>query len=92
MDTCRTVPEAHGSCQEGGVSGDNQGLSRSVSLVRQLQASTYIKPEMAKALFERARGPKDLWVVPKAKHNQALNVAEDEYHRRLVAFFDQYLK
>jgi pimeloyl-ACP methyl ester carboxylesterase len=55
------------------------------------EADTYIKPDMARALFERARGPKDLWVVPRAKHNQALNVAEDEYHRRLVAFFDQHL-
>ncbi|MDB5311308.1 MAG: Alpha/beta hydrolase family protein [Gemmataceae bacterium] len=52
---------------------------------------TYIKAEMAKALFERAGGPKDLWVVPKAKHNQALHVAEDEYHRRVLEFFDRHL-
>jgi pimeloyl-ACP methyl ester carboxylesterase len=52
------------------------------------EADTYIKPDMAKALFERARGPKELWLVPKAKHNQALNVAGDEYHRRVVEFFD----
>ena len=45
------------------------------------EGDTYIKPEMAKALFERARGPKELWIVPKAKHNQALSVAGDEYHR-----------
>jgi pimeloyl-ACP methyl ester carboxylesterase len=55
------------------------------------EGDTYIKPEMAKALFERARGPKELWVVPGAKHNQALNVAEDEYHRRVVEFFDRHL-
>ena len=52
---------------------------------------TYIKPEMAKELFERATGPKDLWLVEKAKHNQALHVAGDEYHRRVVEFFDQHL-
>ena len=46
---------------------------------------------MAKALFERARGPKELWVVPKAKHNQALVVAGEEYHGKLVAFFDANL-
>src|SRR5262249_28372579 len=36
------------------------------------EADTYIRPEMAQALFERARGRKELWIVPKAKHNQAL--------------------
>lgn len=55
------------------------------------EADTYIRPEMAQALFERAGGPKELWVVPKAKHNQAIAVAEDEYHRRVVAFFDRHL-
>ncbi len=55
------------------------------------EGDTYIKPEMAKTLFDRARGPKELWVVPKAKHNQALHVAGDEYHRRLIAFFDRHL-
>jgi pimeloyl-ACP methyl ester carboxylesterase len=52
---------------------------------------TYIRPEMAQALFERARGQKELWVVPKAKHNQALTVAGAEYHDKLVAFFDANL-
>ncbi|MBA4067258.1 MAG: hypothetical protein C0501_26835 [Isosphaera sp.] len=51
----------------------------------------YIRPEMAAALFARARGPKELWVVPKAKHNQALTVAGDEYHARVLAFFDAHL-
>lgn len=54
-------------------------------------ADTYIRPEMARALFGRAKGPKELWVVPKAKHNQALTVAGDEYHARVVAFFDAHL-
>lgn len=55
------------------------------------EADTYIKHEMARALFERARGPKDLWIVAKAKHNQALTVAGEEYHARIVGFFDQHL-
>jgi pimeloyl-ACP methyl ester carboxylesterase len=55
-------------------------------------ADTYIKPEMAEALFAKA-GSRDkaLWLVPKAKHNQALHTAGDEYHRRLVAFFTRHL-
>ena len=55
------------------------------------EGDTYIKPEMAKTLFDRAREPRELWLVPKAKHNQALNVAGGDYHRRVVEFFDQHL-
>ena len=56
------------------------------------EADTYIKAEMARALFGRATGPKEFWVVPGAKHNQSISVAGDEYARRVVAFFDQHLK
>jgi pimeloyl-ACP methyl ester carboxylesterase len=56
------------------------------------EGDTYIKPEMTQKLFDRARGTKQLWIVPKAKHNQALSVAGDEYHARVIAFFDTYLQ
>ena len=56
------------------------------------EGDTYIKPEMARTLFNRAHGPKDLWIVPKAKHNQALTVAGPEYHARVIAFFDTHLQ
>jgi fermentation-respiration switch protein FrsA (DUF1100 family) len=52
---------------------------------------TYIKPVMARALFGYAHRPKDLWVVPDAKHNQAVAVAGDEYRRRVLEFFDRHL-
>jgi uncharacterized protein len=52
---------------------------------------TYIKADMARALFAYARKPKDLWVVPNAKHNQALQVAGDEYRRRVREVFDTHL-
>ena len=54
-------------------------------------ADTYIKPEMARALFEQARPPKEFWLVDGAKHNQALQVAGDEYRRRVLAFFEMHL-
>ena len=54
-------------------------------------ADSYIKPEMARALFRRAIGPKELWEVPAARHNQSLALAGEEYARRVFAFFDQYL-
>jgi pimeloyl-ACP methyl ester carboxylesterase len=55
-------------------------------------ADSYITLVMAQALLDRASGPKELWVVPGARHNQAVAVAGDEYARRVTAFFDQYLR
>jgi pimeloyl-ACP methyl ester carboxylesterase len=54
-------------------------------------ADNYIKPEMARELFDRAKSPKELWIVEGAKHNQALTIAGDEYRRRVVAFFLEHL-
>jgi fermentation-respiration switch protein FrsA (DUF1100 family) len=51
----------------------------------------YIKPEMARRLFQRARRPKEFWLVEGAKHNQAFVVAGDEYRRRVLEFFLQHL-
>ena len=55
------------------------------------EADTYIKVEMAEGLYRRARSPKELWVVPDAKHNQALHLVGDEYRRRVLEFFERYL-
>jgi uncharacterized protein len=54
-------------------------------------ADTYIRPSMARALFDAAREPKELWLVEGAKHNQALQVANGEYRRRVLAFFEEHL-
>jgi pimeloyl-ACP methyl ester carboxylesterase len=54
-------------------------------------ADTYIKPQMAEMLCARVRGPKELWLIDKAKHNQALQVAGAEYHKRVIDFFDRNL-
>jgi fermentation-respiration switch protein FrsA (DUF1100 family) len=55
------------------------------------EGDTYIKPEMAQALYSRAVDPKEFWLVPKAKHNQAVAIAGDEYQRRIVEFFNKNL-
>lgn len=54
-------------------------------------ADTYIKPDMAEAVFACARQPKEFWMVDGAKHNQALHVAREEYQRRVLEFFDEHL-
>ena len=53
---------------------------------------TYIKPDMARSLFDIVAGPKELWIVDKAKHNQAFHAANEEYKRRILEFFDKNLK
>jgi uncharacterized protein len=52
---------------------------------------SYITPHMARALFDRARAPKEFWLVSGAKHNQALLVAGEEYRRRVLEFFERHL-
>jgi pimeloyl-ACP methyl ester carboxylesterase len=54
-------------------------------------ADTYIKPDMAHALFEKAGSPKAFWLVEGAKHNQALQVAGDDYRQRVLDFFQTHL-
>lgn len=54
-------------------------------------ADNYIKPDMARTLFDYAREPKELWIVENAKHNQAFHLANEEYKRRVLAFFDRHL-
>lgn len=56
------------------------------------EADTYIKPEMAQRLFERARRPKELWLVKGAKHNQSFHVVSEDYKERVLAFFEANLQ
>jgi pimeloyl-ACP methyl ester carboxylesterase len=46
----------------------------------------YIKTEIAQALFAHAKEPKDLWIVPKAKHNRSRDVNPAAYAERISAF------
>jgi dipeptidyl aminopeptidase/acylaminoacyl peptidase len=55
------------------------------------EADTYIKPEFAQALRERARACSELWLVPGAKHNQALHLEGPAYRERVLRFFERHL-
>ena len=55
------------------------------------EKDSYIRPSMAKALHDAAREPKDFWLVSGARHNQNLEIAGEEYTRRVREFFDEYL-
>jgi pimeloyl-ACP methyl ester carboxylesterase len=47
----------------------------------------YVVPEIAEQLFAYAGQPKELWIVPNARHNGAVETAAEQYSRRLVEFF-----
>ena len=51
----------------------------------------YVPVELAQDLHDQAGDPKELWIVPKAKHNQAVVVTPEQYAKKTVDFFDRYL-
>ncbi|HEX8200239.1 MAG TPA: alpha/beta fold hydrolase, partial [Isosphaeraceae bacterium] len=54
------------------------------------EKDAYIGPEIARALFACAREPKELWIVPGAKHNRCREVEPVAYRERVSAFFRRY--
>ena len=55
------------------------------------QRDSYIRENQTRLLHDAAPSPKYLWVVEKAKHNQAVAIAPKAYAARTVAFFDKHL-
>lgn len=51
----------------------------------------YITPQIARQLHAAARQPKELWLVEEAKHNQAIQTATTDYHKRMLDFFQTHL-
>lgn len=54
-------------------------------------ADDYVAPENSVLLYERAGEPKELWLVPKAKHVESFDTQPEEYARRVSEFFARYL-
>jgi len=55
------------------------------------QRDSYIPVHQAENLYALACQPKYLWVVPKAKHNQAAIVQPERYAHRTISFLDQFM-
>jgi pimeloyl-ACP methyl ester carboxylesterase len=51
---------------------------------------TYISPAIVRSLFRRGNGPKELWLVPDAKHNRCRECAPEAYLARLLDFCDRF--
>lgn len=50
------------------------------------EADSYVGADQARWLHERAAPPKALWIVPGARHNQAVTVAGQRYQQRVLEF------
>ncbi len=53
---------------------------------------SFIDHSHARFLYEKSSGPKEIWIVDGARHNEGIKVAPQEYARNALGFFDKYLK
>lgn len=65
-------------------------IARPIMLIHG-QRDSYIRSDQAELLYHSAGQPKYLWIVPKAKHNQSVTTAPEEYAARTTAFFLKHL-
>jgi pimeloyl-ACP methyl ester carboxylesterase len=54
------------------------------------QRDAYVSPEVARGLFRFGNGPKELWLVPDAKHNRCRESKPEAYAARLLDFIDRF--
>jgi alpha-beta hydrolase superfamily lysophospholipase len=52
---------------------------------------TLIPPASSEEVFTSANPPKELWIIPGARHDNMWEVGGEEYRGRIVAFFEKYL-
>jgi hypothetical protein len=55
------------------------------------EMDSYIPIAHGHALYDTAYGPKSLWIVPNARHNQCLRSDPAGYFARIVRFLDEHL-
>lgn len=54
-------------------------------------ADDRIRYQYSELLFENAHPPRELWLIPGAKHNNMAEVGGEEYTKRIVQFFKKNL-
>lgn len=55
------------------------------------EKDSYIPVTQCQALYDLAHGPKSLWIVPEARHNQCVKIDPAGYFRRITGFLDEHL-
>ena len=54
-------------------------------------ADNLIKHEYSELLFKNANAPKELWLIPGARHNDMAEIGGNDYYKRIVEFFEKNL-
>lgn len=52
---------------------------------------SYIPTAQSQLLFDNAPGPRRLWIVPNARHNQSILTDPETYKKHVTQFFDEHL-
>jgi uncharacterized protein len=55
-------------------------------------ADTLIKSSYSEDLYASANEPRELWLIPGAKHNDIAEKGGDAYTRRILEFFQRHLQ
>jgi pimeloyl-ACP methyl ester carboxylesterase len=56
------------------------------------ERDTYVPPDETLAFYDMKPGPKEVWICPGAKHNQAVATDPRTYAEKITAFFDRHLR
>jgi pimeloyl-ACP methyl ester carboxylesterase len=89
-DMSRLRAQRKRNCRFPDIEKSARRLSPRPLLMIHGQRDTYIGPEIARSLFEHARGPRELWLVPEAKHNRCRDCQPEAYEARLFEFLTRY--
>lgn len=53
------------------------------------EKDNYISVDQARKLYSLANEPKDLWTIPRARHNESVLINPEEYAQRITEFFNK---
>jgi alpha-beta hydrolase superfamily lysophospholipase len=54
-------------------------------------ADTLIRSSYSEQVFGNANPPRELWLIPGARHDNMEEIGGEEYRRRIVAFLEEHL-
>lgn len=79
------------SCRFPSVRKTLRSIRRMPVLFIHGEKDSYIPVAQSQQLYNVARGPKSIWIVPDARHNQCMKIDPDGYARRIVSFLSEHL-